>query len=178
MLEALDQSAYADNTIVIFWSDNGYHMGEKNHFEKATLWEIAAYTPIMIRMPDRAHAGVVTDTPINSIDFFPTLIDYCGLEQPAHTPEGLNLRPLLEDPFADWERPAITNLRRGDLFSPQCPVSIYPIPRMVRRNSTITTMIRTSGTTWLKIQITNPSKTGLKQWKPERFEPTNGGRNG
>jgi len=109
VIEALDASEYSENTVVIFWSDNGYHLGEKNHFEKATLWDKAALTPIAIRMPDRSHAGVTSPRPINSIDFYPTLIELCRLEAPQHKPEGLSLAPLLNDPFAAREQPAITS---------------------------------------------------------------------
>ena len=59
VIEALDQSKYAENTIVVFWSDNGYHCGEKNHWEKTTLWEQAALTPLAVRLPDRRNAGAV-----------------------------------------------------------------------------------------------------------------------
>lgn len=177
VLEALDQSDYADNTLVIFWSDNGYHMGEKNHFEKATLWEISAYTPILIRMPDRSHGGVVTDTPINSIDFFPTLMDLCGLKQPEHAPEGLSLRSLLEDPYADWERPAITTYGE-EVFS--------------ARSARFRYIRYPDGTEELYDHDHDPHewnnladdpsfqavKDRLLQWKPEDFAPSNGGRNG
>ncbi len=108
VLDALDSSAYADNTIVIFWSDNGYHLGEKNHFEKATLWEWSARIPAAVRIPGNPNNGRVVQQPIVSIDFFTTLLDYCALEQPAHEPGGLSLRPLLEDPDTKWQRPAIT----------------------------------------------------------------------
>ena len=108
VLQALDTSPYANNTMVIFWSDNGYHLGEKNHFEKATVWEMSALTPVAIRLPGNRNAGAVSKRPINSIDFYPTLMEYCGLETPAHQPEGSSLIPLLKDPSAQWDKPAIT----------------------------------------------------------------------
>lgn len=177
VLEALDQSEYADNTMVIFWSDNGYHMGEKNHFEKATLWEMSAYTPIMIRMPDRSHAGVVTETPINSIDFFPTLMDYCRLQQPERAPEGLSLRPLLENPFTNWERPSITTYGE-DIYS--------------ARSARYRYIRYPDGTEELYDHDNDPHewnnladdpglhsvKQNLKKWKPASFAENNGGRDG
>lgn len=108
VLEALDDSEYADNTIVIFWSDNGYHLGEKNHFEKATLWEWSARIPAAVRIPGNLNNGKVSHQPIVSVDFFKTLMDYCSLKSPEHEPEGMSLRPLLEDVTATWDRPAIT----------------------------------------------------------------------
>lgn len=109
VIAALDKSQYADNTIVIFWSDNGYHLGEKNHYEKATVWEAAALIPAAMRLPGGKNNGKTILQPIVNLDFFPTLVDYCQLEKPNHTLEGKNLRPLLENPQTTWERPAITS---------------------------------------------------------------------
>jgi len=108
VIETLDKSRYAGNTIVIFWSDNGYHCGEKNHWEKTTLWEQAALTPLAIRAPGLTAAGQRCPRPVNTIDLFPTLVDLCGLQAPNHKLEGASLRPLLQNPAAPWDRPAIT----------------------------------------------------------------------
>ena len=108
IIEALDQSPYAENTIVIFWSDNSYHCGEKNHWEKTTLWEQAALTPMAIRLPARCNGGKNCGRTVTTVDLFPTLVDYCRLEPPQHKLEGRNLRPLFEDPTAKWNRPALT----------------------------------------------------------------------
>ncbi len=113
VIESLDRSKHADNTIVIFWSDNGYHCGEKNHWEKTTLWEQAALTPMAIRLPETARAGQQCTRPVSTLDLFPTLVDYCRLEAPAHELEGRSLRPLLENPKATWVRPAITTYGEG-----------------------------------------------------------------
>lgn len=116
ILEALDSSRYSENTVVIFWSDNGYHLGEKNHFEKATLWDKASQIPIAIRMPDRSHAGAVSPRPISAIDFYPTLIELCGLQFPKHAPEGISIVPLLKDPYTPRKRPAITSYGPRGIF--------------------------------------------------------------
>jgi len=113
VIEALDRSKYAGNTIVVFWSDNGYHCGEKNHWEKTTLWEQAAWTPLAIRLSDQRNAGTRCGRPVTTLDLFPTLAAYCGLKLPAHTLDGRSLRPLLEDPQAAWDRPAITTYGEG-----------------------------------------------------------------
>ena len=80
VIEALDKSKYAENTIVVFWSDNGYHCGEKNHWEKTTLWEQAALTPLAIRLPDRRNAGSRCGRPVNTLDLYP---DAGGLLPPG-----------------------------------------------------------------------------------------------
>ena len=113
VIEALDRSRYPAETIVIFWSDNGYHCGEKNHWEKTTLWEQAALTPLAIRLPDKRNAGTQCNRPVSTLDLWPTLADYCRLKPPAHTLGGQNLRPLLEDPQVTWDRPAITTYEEG-----------------------------------------------------------------
>ncbi len=113
VLEALENSPYADNTIVVFWSDNGYHCGEKDHWEKTTLWEQASLTPMAIRLPGSDHNGQVCGRPVGLIDLFPTLSDYCGLEPTRHGLEGLSLRPLLEEPQAAWDRPSLTTYGEG-----------------------------------------------------------------
>jgi arylsulfatase A-like enzyme len=108
VIEALDNSPYADNTIVILWSDNGYHCGEKNHWEKTTLWEQASLTPLAIRVPGFKNGGKHCMRTVSSIDFFPTLVDYCKLQSPKHLLEGQSLRPLVENPVAAWDRPTLT----------------------------------------------------------------------
>ena len=113
VLEALDKSPYADNTIVVFWSDNGYHCGEKDHWEKTTLWEQASLTPMAIRLPGSAQAGKTCARPVGLIDLYPTLADYCRLDDLAHELEGQSLRPLLEDPEGHWEQPALTTFGEG-----------------------------------------------------------------
>ena len=115
VIEALDKSKYAGDTIVVFWSDNGYHCGEKNHWEKTTLWEQSILTPLAIRLPGGRNAGARCARPVSTLDLFPTLRDYCGLT-PSQTLDGRSLKPLLDDPQAAWDRPAITTYGE-DYFS-------------------------------------------------------------
>jgi arylsulfatase A-like enzyme len=115
VIEALDQSPYAGNTVVIFISDNGYHCGEKNHWEKSTLWEQAALTPMAVRLPGVTSAGARCTRPVGSIDIFPTLVDYVGLGAPKHELHGQSLMPLLKDPNSPWTRPALTTY--GERFA-------------------------------------------------------------
>jgi len=114
VLEALDRSEHAGNTIVIFWSDNGYHCGEKNHWEKSTLWEQAAATPLAVRVPGLTQAGGRCPRPVSAIDFYPTLVDLCALSPPAtHPLDGTSLRPLFVNPQSPWDRPALTLFEEG-----------------------------------------------------------------
>ncbi len=113
VLDALDASAYSQNTIVMFWSDHGYHFGEKHHFAKDTLWERSSRVPLAITAPGVSTQGGRCSRPVSLINLYPTLVDLCGL--PARDDlEGVSLRPLLEDPDADWERPAVMTFRRNN----------------------------------------------------------------
>ncbi len=128
VLEALDRSAYANNTIVILVSDNGYHCGEKNHWEKNTLWDQAAQVPMAIRMPDRRNAGRTSQRTVGLIDIYPTLVDLCGLPKPAHELAGASVRPLLVDPDRKWDRPVLTTYGEGygSIRSERYRYSQYP----------------------------------------------------
>ena len=115
VLNALDKSKYADNTIVVFLSDNGYHCGEKMRWEKSTVWEQAAYVPLMIRLPkslrgrSKKALGVECLTPSNLVDLYPTLVDICGLEPPIQKLDGKSLVDFLENPKKKSDRVSITS---------------------------------------------------------------------
>ncbi|MCV9389277.1 sulfatase [Reichenbachiella ulvae] len=106
VVDALDKSAYADNTIVIVCSDNGYHMGEKLRWQKGTMWDFSAHTPLMIRMPDKSKA--ISTRTVSLLDLYPTLVEYCSLSEPSHELDGKSMVPLLMNPDANWDRPSFT----------------------------------------------------------------------
>ena len=112
VLDALDASPYADNTIILLWSDHGYHLGEKGLFKKVTLWDRSTRVPMIIAGPG-LPAGQITHRVTELLDVYPTLLDLAGL--PANLAnEGASLRALIEDPLAAWNRPAITTLRAAN----------------------------------------------------------------
>ena len=113
VLEALEKSGHADRTIVVLWSDHGYQLGEKNRFAKHALWNEATRVPLVIAGPGLPQSQRVA-RPVGLIDIYPTLADLCGLPQPG-TLDGKSLRPLLENPAADWNRPAITSYGRNNV---------------------------------------------------------------
>ena len=112
VLDALGNSPYADNTIVVLWSDHGYHLGEKNRFAKHSLWERATRAPLIIAGPD-LKKGRLCKKPAGMIDLYPTLLDMCGLT-PNPQNEGHSLTPLLDDPKSDWPYAAITSYGRNN----------------------------------------------------------------
>jgi arylsulfatase A-like enzyme len=112
VLDALDGSPYAGNTIIVFWTDHGWHLGEKQHWRKFALWEEATRTPMIIAAPG-VQPGSQCTTPVGLIDIYPTLVDLCGLP-PREGLDGVSLRRLLENPAAEWERPALTTHGRNN----------------------------------------------------------------
>lgn len=111
VLDALDQSPQAKNTIVVLWSDHGWHLGEKHHWHKTTLWEEATRVPLIVNAP--GHQAGVCNRPVSLLDLYPTLIDLAGLETiEAH--DGVSLVPLLENPKSQWNRPAVIEFQRGN----------------------------------------------------------------
>ena len=103
VLQALDESPYRDNTLVLVTSDNGYHIGEKNVLQKMRLWEESTNVPLFVRGPGVA-VGKVCNYPVSLIDLYPTLIDVCSLPPTPNAGRseaplwGHSLRSLLEDP--------------------------------------------------------------------------------
>ena len=113
LLYALDASPAAKNTIIVLWSDHGWHLGEKQHLHKFTLWERSTRVPFIIAAPNVTQANTRTARPVGLIDLFPTLNELCELP-PIDGLEGQSLVPLLKEPNIDWDRPALTTHGRGN----------------------------------------------------------------
>ena len=113
LLDGLDKSPHARNTIVVLWSDHGWHHGQKGAWHKSTLWERATRVPCVIWAPGLAGNGTVCNQPVSLVDLYPTLVDLCGLKPPG-TLDGTSLRPVLEEPGQTWERPALVTCGRGN----------------------------------------------------------------
>ena len=111
LLQILEDQGHLDDTIIILWSDHGYHLGEKAHLRKHTLWDVATRSPLIIKAPGLTQPGSSTDAVVNGIDLFPTIVDLAGLDMPTdfHR-DGRSLMPLLKDPQAYWPWPSITTL--------------------------------------------------------------------
>jgi arylsulfatase A-like enzyme len=115
VLDALERSAFKDNTIVVVWSDHGYHLGEKHHWHKRTLWERSTRVPLIIHAPNQKGAGRKSSRAVNLIDLYPTLLELCGLpERPGFDLDGVSLVPLLEEPEREWNRASITTYLEGN----------------------------------------------------------------
>ncbi len=123
VLDALERSPNRDNTIVVLWSDHGWHLGEKEHWQKFTPWRASSRVPLIIRVPKGASGltggtiqGGVCDRPVSLTDLFGTLTDLCGLPPKAGI-ESRSLVPLLRDPASPWPHAAITHLDHPGNFA-------------------------------------------------------------
>lgn len=132
VLDALDQSQYADNTIVVVTSDHGFHMGEKDQIFKKTVWEESTRVPLIIRMPDGRNKGKECSHPVGLIDLYPTLVDLCGLPGNTYRDggqplDGHSLRPFLKDPEnGSWNGPnvAISVIEAGIPVEQNVPAKV------------------------------------------------------
>jgi len=113
LIAAFDKSPMAKNTVIVLWSDHGWHLGEKLHWRKFSLWEEATHDVLMVIAPGVTTPGGRCDTPVGHIDIYPTLIELCGLA-PKKELAGESLVPLLKDPSATRESPALTTHGRGN----------------------------------------------------------------
>ncbi len=108
VLDELDKLGLREKTIVIFWGDHGYQLGEKGKWSKAgSLWEQGTRTPFIICDPREKTAGKVCPRVVQMVDLYPTLVALCGLDLPAGL-EGRNIAPLLKQPEMPWDHPAYT----------------------------------------------------------------------
>lgn len=107
VLDALEASPYRDNTIVMLMSDHGFHLAEKGHWQKMTLWEEATHCLLMFRVPGVTQAGGISNRFVSLQDIYPTLAELCAIETPNEL-DGRSLLPLLENPNAPWPSTAIS----------------------------------------------------------------------
>ena len=112
IVNAVERLGLGKNTVIVFTSDHGYHMGEHGYYQKTTLFENAARVPLIIAAPNSKAAGQSTECPAEMIDFYPTLADLCGLEAPSNL-SGVSLKPALNDSSARPRNDALTQYDIG-----------------------------------------------------------------
>ena len=116
VLDSLEKGPNADNTIVVLWSDHGWHLGEKQHWQKFTGWRACTRVPFIVRaptgvpgLPTGTTAGQQCTKPVNLVSLFPTLTDLAGIPHKSDN-DGPSLLPLLKNPNADWDHTSVTFL--------------------------------------------------------------------
>lgn len=177
MLDVLQQSPYADDTAVFFFSDNGYHCGEKSHWEKATLWEQAARVPLFIRVPGMTPENISCKRPVNLVDIYPTLIELCQINKPTHEMDGNSLVPLFKNPETQWDIPSLTTYgeKYTSLRTEQYHYIQYPDGSGELYNHNNDTFEFEN-----IIHDTDYDQVikSLEKWIPQKWTPSIGGRNG
>jgi arylsulfatase A-like enzyme len=113
LIDTLDKSPIADNTIVVLWGDHGWSLGEKKHFRKFALWEEPTQMPYVWVVPGMTKAGTRSSAPVDLMSVYPTLCELAALKIPENV-EGVSLTPLFENPYRHWAIPAITTHGRGN----------------------------------------------------------------
>lgn len=114
LFAAMDRLQLWDHTIVVLLGDHGYHLGEHGWWNKVTVFELGARTPLIMWVPGVEGMGSETDSAVELLDLYPTLIEYCGLDAP-HELSGKSLRPVLEEPAQTWKKPAYTQVTRAEV---------------------------------------------------------------
>lgn len=113
VLEALDKNGLRENTIIVFWGDHGYHLGEKGKWSKAySLYELGLRVPLVIAVPN--GKGNASNAVVELLDLYPTLAELCGLAKPGNI-SGDSIAQLVKKPNQRWEKPAysITQYRQS-----------------------------------------------------------------
>ncbi len=111
LLKGLEKSKYAKNTVVVLWGDHGWHLGEKKHYRKVTLWERSTRMPLIVKAPS-VKPGTRCDKPVNLVDIYPTLTQLCKL--PSNTTnQGHSFLSLLNNQHAKWKYPSLTTMGKG-----------------------------------------------------------------
>ena len=113
LIDAWFESDRSEKSIIVLWSDHGFHLGEKDHIEKFALWEKTNRIPFIIVAPVKAGVGNTCDTPVDLTALYPTLLELCDFESDPLC-EGLSLVPLLKNPERDWETPALMTYGKGN----------------------------------------------------------------
>ena len=124
VIQALEDAGLANNTIISFWGDHGWQIGEHGEWCKHTNFEIATHAPMMIHVPGLTDAGIITEKMVEFVDLFPTLAEAAGLPPIPLCPEnssdvqtcteGTSFIPLIQDPDRPWKEAVFSQYPRLD----------------------------------------------------------------
>lgn len=111
VVAAVERLGLREKTVIVFHSDHGYHLGDHGLWQKQSIWENSAHVPLIISVPGNSKNGKSCARTVELVDLHATLADVCGIEAPQT--EGVSLKPLLDNPQAEWSRPAFSQVSRG-----------------------------------------------------------------
>ena len=111
VLNQLETLGLTEKTLIVLWSDHGFHLGEHAKWQKDTLFEPSVRIPLIVSVPDQSNAGAETDALVELVDIYPTLCDACQLPIPTEL-EGHSMLPVIEQPTSEWKSAAFSQLRR------------------------------------------------------------------
>lgn len=103
LLNYLERNGLAENTIVVYTSDQGFYMGEHGWFDKRFMYEESLRTPLVVRYPQEVKAGSVSQQMVQNIDYAATFLDYAGVKQPKEM-SGRSLKPLFRADSTHWRK--------------------------------------------------------------------------
>lgn len=115
VIEEVKKLGLWEDTVIMFWGDHGWKLGEHNSWSKHTNFEIDTRAPLLARTPNMRSQGKSTDALVEFVDMYPTLCDLCGIETPAHC-EGTSFAPLMDDPDQEWKKAAFSQYPRGQVM--------------------------------------------------------------
>ena len=121
-MRELEDLGMADDTVIVVWSDHGWHLGEHNHWAKQTNFEDAIRVPLMVRVPGKTDNGIRTKAFVELIDLFPSVTELAGIKVPPMCPEennnllacveGTSFTPLIQSPTRSWKKAAFSQFPR------------------------------------------------------------------
>ncbi len=115
MLDELDRLGLRENTIVVFWGDHGYHLGENGIWGKGTNFELTTRVPLILSAPGMKAAGSKTSALVELVDLYPTLSELAGLPVASEL-QGTSFAPLLDEPGKTWKKAAFSQYLRGGVM--------------------------------------------------------------
>ena len=128
LLDYLDESGLAENTVVVYTSDQGFYLGDHGWFDKRFMYEQSLRMPLLVRYPKEVKAGSVSEEMVMNLDFAATFLDFAGMAKPTDM-QGRSLRAILEgSPPQDWRKSIYYHYYE------------YPAVHMVKRHYGIRTL--------------------------------------